>query len=282
MEDNSESMQYDTTSSEVLSVATESDGLGEHTLKSQTNESYLPLRRIELDDKEYKRFVSGVERLIRSSGEYKDWVNYCRESLGAATCAFTNETLDETGDIEIHHYPFTLFDIVKITIDNRIYNETPFSSFDIALEVIKLHFELKVGFIPLAGTIHKKYHNGFLSIPASYISGNYKGFVREYELDVEMKEKLNNAIKIPDTVDTYRVGWGNNENKPEVHQNPISYNVDDPTSNIPNQQISLKELENMNDYEDESEDEIPSVDIAIDLSGMLDLSKIESDNDSEE
>jgi len=277
--------QLDTTSNEVLAAATDEDGLGEHALKSEVNNSYLPLRRVEISDKEYKRFVGQVERLVRSSSEYKDWVSYCRDSLGAANCAFTGESLDETGDIEIHHYPFTLYDIVKITIDNRMYNETPFSSFDIALEVIKLHFELKIGFIPLAGTLHKKYHKGFLTIPASYISGNFKGFVREYELDVEMKEKLNNALKVSDSADTYRLGWNDGGNGPDVHQGTIGHNIDNQLPNnstINPPHISLEELENMDEHEMEQEEqdeiEAPAVDIAIDLSSMMDLNDTPEDN----
>lgn len=166
------------------------------SLSSSTINSYLPFKRTELDEKEYNKFIKNCERLVRSSLEYKDFILFCRETFKADVCSLTGETNDETGDIELHHYPLTLFDLCKIVLDDKLYKEVKFSSFDIALEVIKLHFCMFIGIVPLAGTLHKKYHNGNLEIPIQTVRGNYKKIRELYDLDPEIMSKLTLAENI--------------------------------------------------------------------------------------
>lgn len=184
-----------------------SDDIG---VKSTSLQSVLPFKRDSLDEKEYKGFIKNCERLVRGSLEYKEFVSFCRSSLKADVCSLTGENNEETNDIELHHYPFTLYDICKIVIDDKMYKEVKFSSFDIALEVIKLHFCMFIGIVPLAGTLHKKYHNGFLDIPLQLVKGNYKKILEFYDVDPELESKIKLAENI--TTSPYLEGGWNSQN----------------------------------------------------------------------
>jgi len=182
--------------SQIL-TSDDNDDTSSVSVKSETLKSYLPLKRKEFEDeKEFNRFIKSVERLVRGSPEYKEFINFARESLSANVCSFTGESEEETGDVEIHHYPLTLFDIVRAVIDDYIFNDKEFSSFDIASEVINLHFKLNIGFVPLIGTLHKKYHKGNLQIPIEYVLGNYDYIAQNTNIDPELANKIETAKKI--------------------------------------------------------------------------------------
>jgi len=152
---------------------------------------YLSLRRDNFEDeKEEKRFIKNVERLVRSSLEYREWLAFIKDTLNLNYCVFTKETDAETDDIEIHHHPLTLYDIVMIVVDTYITNDKQFCTFDIASEVINLHFQLKVGFVPLLGSLHKKFHNGFLDIPIELVYGDYKYLLENYFVRESLQMKV--------------------------------------------------------------------------------------------
>jgi len=151
----------------------------------------LTLDRLNFENEtEEKKFIKSVERLIRSSIEYREWLSFLKDSLQMNICVFTGETDEETNDIEIHHHPLTLYDIVQAVIDSKIMKDMPFNSFDIAREVIDLHFKLKVGFVPLLRSLHKKFHNGFLQIPIELVHGDYKYILDNYYIREEVLEKV--------------------------------------------------------------------------------------------
>ena len=167
------------------------------TLKDTETGYYLTLHRTGFaDDKEYKKFIKNVERLVRGSIEYREWVQFVKFTLGFDYCLFSLETDAETDDIEIHHHPFTLYDIVDLVTAKYIQEGRQFTSLDIAKETLKLHYELKIGFVPLSGTLHKKYHKGNLSIPREFIYGNYNYLLQNYPLTDELRAKVSSALQV--------------------------------------------------------------------------------------
>ena len=173
---------------------------------------YLSLRRSNFEDeKEEKRFFKNVERLVRGSIEYREWLAFVKDTLNLDFCAFTGETDAETGDIEIHHHPLTLFDIVQAVVDTYIMNDKEFCTFDIASEVIDLHFKLKIGFVPLLGSLHKKFHNGYLDIPIEFVHGDYKYILENYFIREHVKEKVLKYESV--TLEQVTIDWKKNEYK---------------------------------------------------------------------
>jgi hypothetical protein len=149
----------------------------------------LPLRRAGFDeDKEYQKFIKNIERMVRSSAEYREWSTFVKDTLGYSTCAITEEKSAEV-TIEIHHHPINLYTICKAIITSYINKEKQFCSVDIALECLELHYKNQVGYIPLVSSIHEKFHNGFLKIPIDFVHGEWKHVLNNYpmeDVDVQM------------------------------------------------------------------------------------------------
>lgn len=158
----------------------------------------LPLRIRNFEkETEFAKFSKNCERIIRTSMEYKLWRNYIVDILGINECAITKENVSEVS-VEVHHHIPSLYILIKTIINKNIEKEIEFSTFDICLESIQLHFENKVGYVVLINSIHEKFHNGFLNIPTKMVKGNYKEFLSEYNryIDEDDLEVINSRLNI--------------------------------------------------------------------------------------
>lgn len=134
--------------------------------------------------REKKRFIDRCKRYIRGSNEYKDYIAFLRDHIGMDACAFFNNISKENGKkvrIEVHHEPLRLHDIVSIVIEKFDREGYPLNDLMISEEVMKIHYQNKVGLIPLSKTLHEVVHNSDkLIIPAYMIFGDYNKFVEQY------------------------------------------------------------------------------------------------------
>ena len=148
----------------------------------------LPLRRTGFDeDKDFIKFIRSIERLIRGSVEYHEWVRYIKETLGHSECTLTHERSCET-NVDIHHHPINLFTIVKSVTNSYINKEKEFCSYDIALQVIDLHFQNRIGYMPVLSDLHLKHHNGFLKLPIDHVHGDWMYIINNYPFeDVDLQ-----------------------------------------------------------------------------------------------
>jgi len=168
----------------------------------------LPLRRGGFEDEnDFIKYIKNIERLIRTSTEYKEWVKYITDVLGYTSCALTDEKSTEVS-IQIHHHPFNLFTIVKIVLLSYINKEKEFCTFDISQDVIDLHFQNRVGYIPLVTTLHEKYHSGFLSIPIDFVHGDFKYILNNYKIDEEDMNVIGTLMTVHS--DQLREQWSKN------------------------------------------------------------------------
>ena len=149
-------------------------------LYSENHPFRLSLRISKFEaEAEYKSFIKNCEKLVRGSVEYKLWKDYIKDVLGLNSCFITEETMD-TCTLETHHHVPTLYQVVKAVIHKKMNIEEPFSTFDVCLETIELHFQNKIGYVCLISSMHEKLHAGFLKIPKELIHGNYSQFISEY------------------------------------------------------------------------------------------------------
>ncbi len=165
----------------------------------------LPLRIKNFEnDSDYKKFIKSCEKLIRGSIEYKAWRNYIVDVLGINTCMITNERMDEV-TVEVHHHIPSLYTITKAILNEKIEKEEEFSTFDICIKVIELHYSNKIGYTTLIKSLHEKFHNGFLHIPINFVRGDYKYFLSKYlqYLDEEDIDVINSRL----TVTESNCGW---------------------------------------------------------------------------
>lgn len=125
-----------------------------------------------------KYFVSTT----RSSFEYKMIIQYMKNFMDLDSCAFFNEYSMKNGFIiELHHSPFTMYDICETVANKQLITKNFIKTMDVCEEVAKLHYEFKVGLVPLNPTAHKLIHSEALSIHPSIIYGDWKSFYEEYK-----------------------------------------------------------------------------------------------------
>ena len=83
-------------------------------------------------------------------------------------------------DIELHHYPLNLFQIVETVMNYHVIHGDRFTSFSLALEILQLHYQNKIGLVPLDKTNHELAHNYSIFLSSKQIFGNRKEFVKQY------------------------------------------------------------------------------------------------------
>lgn len=133
------------------------------------------------DEKEFTRFVKQTEKMIRRSNEYSAYIGHLRNEIDLSTCAFLNNVNDEMAEIEFHHYPFTLYDIVTIVIEDMLSKDEALSTFKVSKKVMELHFNNYIGLIPLSKTVHELTHAGQIFINLKQVYGNYYKFLDLYK-----------------------------------------------------------------------------------------------------
>ena len=131
------------------------------------------------DLKEYNRFIKNCKALIRSSWEYSVWTRYIKSIKNL--CQFTRESAYAL-TVDIHHHPFSLENIVRIVCDRQFTVNGRATSFDVAKEVMELHYRNKVGYVLMIKSLHEKFHNGYLSIPIELVSGDWKYLEENYPI----------------------------------------------------------------------------------------------------
>lgn len=136
------------------------------------------------DGKAVAKFIFRVERVCRTSYEYKAFIGFLRDYANMNECSFlkyaSNRDYREIR-IEIHHEPITLFDIVSTVFNKRLAKGESIHEDMVAKEVMYNHYKLHVGLIPLSETIHEMVHNQFLFIPTFAVFGHWDKFVDEYK-----------------------------------------------------------------------------------------------------
>jgi hypothetical protein len=137
-----------------------------------------------MTDRDKVKFVKTVERVVRGSQEYKQYVAFLRKEVDMTMCSYFTNISKRDGakvSIEIHHEPFTLYDITLIVVEKWIAEGMKINPILIAEEVMKLHYQGKVGLIPLSLTVHDLVHEGKIFIPLQNVYGDFISFLEEYE-----------------------------------------------------------------------------------------------------
>lgn len=163
---------------------------------------YIPDYEIEdydfYDEKEIEKYIKDVERVVRNSFEYKRLIRFLKNKLDMRKCAIYERVCTETTDtyskvaIHIHHEPLTLYDICKIVFKKRMELGEIVDEQVTAKEVMLLHYNLLIGLIPLAETVHELVHNQYLFIPTTKVFGFYRDFLDMYDqyIPKDIKENI--------------------------------------------------------------------------------------------
>jgi len=134
--------------------------------------------------KSFDKYIDNLERIVRNSFEYRRFIGYLKGIEGMTECAvLENVSSNRMGSkvkIEIHHSPFTLYDICNIVVKKRIANNEDMNINAVAEEVLYLHYIAWVGLIPLSKTPHDTVHNAYMYISTNKVRGNYRAFIESY------------------------------------------------------------------------------------------------------
>ena len=144
-------------------------------------------------DPENTKIVKAFERMARNSLEYKNYFYYLKHNLDMSRCSYLPFIRTGIGDIhiELHHSPFTMFDITKAVVSRQIEDHGYADEFDVAQEVMQLHYENLVGIIPLSPTVHELVHSQAMDVHPRLTYGYWKEFIHRYRdyftEDLELK-----------------------------------------------------------------------------------------------
>jgi hypothetical protein len=106
---------------------------------------------------------------------------FVKTFLDVNRCSFYEDYSIKNGfTIELHHYPFSLFDICEAVAGKMIKKDSYVKSFFVIEEVVLLHYRFLVGLTPLNPTAHDLAHNNELKIHPKIIIGEWKNLYKEY------------------------------------------------------------------------------------------------------
>lgn len=153
------------------------------------------------NEKDFKKYIDDVESMVRSSREYKEAIQYMRKYMDMNSSAFSKNinNIESTKiKIELHHTPFTLYDIAITVFNKRSRLGEPLDIELVAKEVAYIHYLLIVGLIPLSKTEHKLVHNQALFVPVDKVLGNYEKFIDVYHKDIpeDAMQRYNTYVEL--------------------------------------------------------------------------------------
>lgn len=145
---------------------------------------YFDLEQYDFNDsKSFAKYISDLERIVRNSFEYRQFIYYLRNTEGMSECSVLENVSNKSNaqiKIEIHHSPFTLYDICTIVFKKRSSLNESLNINAVAEEILYLHYIGWVGLIPLSATVHDMVHNSYVFIPTNKIRGFYRQFIESY------------------------------------------------------------------------------------------------------
>lgn len=145
------------------------------------------------EPKLYKRFIKKVEGMVRGSSAYKNYIKGLLADFSTLRSDNINNKIDvNSAAIEMHHYPFTLYDVCDLVACKAIADKEPINTFLLTDKVLQLHYKGMIGLVPLSTTNHQLAHAGGLFISTKQIYGDYETFIDTYS-DM-MSDKMIDSI----------------------------------------------------------------------------------------
>jgi len=135
------------------------------------------------DTKKLHKFIKHVESKFRASEQYKNYLGFIKYEFDLTNCSILGNIDDDDASIELHHYPFTLYDITEICLNYHFKNNINLNSFKLIEYLLELHYQNLIGLVPLSETVHELVHNkdSGIFIAKESIFGNVNKFVEIYK-----------------------------------------------------------------------------------------------------
>ena len=153
------------------------------------------------DETNLKKFIKSVERTVRSSKEYKRYIENLRTNVHALNYDTVMSNISNTDTaLEFHHYPLSLYEISEILILDHLANKDNITSFSFSKEIMEYHFKNKIGLVSLTKTNHELAHDGALFLHKNQIFGKYEEFINEHPngISMDIRNKIDRLNKMSD------------------------------------------------------------------------------------
>ena len=169
------------------------------------NDSFYESLNLLDNEKQKEKFIKTVERIIRTSSEYSQYIRYLKTTAMLTQCSVLNKLPEEVTKaltIEMHHCPLTLYDLVDIILTRQLKIGEDFTRISIANDVMVAHYMNQVGIVPMTKTMHHMIHENVNLVNKNDIFGNYEAFAETYStfLTEEHHNKINRVLRTPDEV----------------------------------------------------------------------------------
>ena len=161
------------------------------------------------DDVTYTSFIKSVERLVRTSDDYNNFLNQIKKTYGLDFCQACSKLTGQDVTIEMHHGPiFTLYDICEVVLQKFIKTGYKINTLRIADVVLQEHFDLNVQIVMLAVTFHEAVHNKDMFLNLKQGFGDSAAFIEKYGayLEDSQKYKIWNYINLSKGNDSFDRG----------------------------------------------------------------------------
>jgi hypothetical protein len=201
--------------------------------------AFYAILNLSENEKNKIKFINTVESMVRTSFEYTNYLQYLKKEAHLTYCSIINGLSEEDMkniSLEIHHYPFTLYDITEAVLNRHLFNELDFTRLSLANEVIDLHYMLQVGLIPLSLTIHQMAHTGNILLDLDNVFGNYEKFLEDYKLYISDEAKERYAVYFKNTRNKELIKQFN-ANKLEINKNLFLLENKSTTNTIQEEEI---------------------------------------------
>ena len=222
------------------------------------------------DEKDFNKYLQDIERIIRSSMEYREFINYLREYMDMNKCSFFENVSNINSykiKIHIHHHPLTLYDIVVIVYNKRSFFEESLEAEMVAKEAMYIHYFMMVGLIPLSETVHDLVHDQLIFIPLDKVMGNWEEFLDTYSdfIPTETLEKIERYKR--NTLD-----FSEEENRKLLIQSPTYVKMqEDQDPDCTSVSYKLPEMNDIIDAMNKKIEDIKSKNYAIENKNIVDM-----------
>lgn len=146
--------------------------------------------------------IKKIEKLVRGSYEYQEYIRFLKEEINLDRCLILSGLSMDDVSIEMHHVGLTLYDIAYIVLNKYNQRGEDFTIFNVADELMHLHYKGMVMLCPLSLTIHQAVHSGVVMIPYQLAYGDLMGFYNEYKeyIPEDLQNKLKEWIRVSNEI----------------------------------------------------------------------------------
>lgn len=169
------------------------------TIKMQIEEKPSRKEYNLLTNKGRFTYITMIKSKVRASTEYRQYIEFLKKHRGQNFSCVLPKATQENGkrySIELHHTPFSLFEIIDIVVTKREACGESLNPFNVMEEVLELHYDEKVGLKPLDITSHELCEKDLIFIPLQDIYQRYDLFYDEYSALCQIPEKIEKRLEI--------------------------------------------------------------------------------------